>query len=103
MTLYRVIPAYPIVHASRSAVENGKEVTVLVELQARFDEEANIRWARTLEEVGAHVVYGRAGLKTHCKACLVVRQETDGLRRYCHPSARCFHHLLLAPTDLRDG
>jgi len=143
MTLYRVSPASPIAHALRTAVENGKEVTVIVELQARFDEEANIRWARTLEEVGAHVVYGRAGLKTHCKACLVVRQETDGLRRYCHLATgnynvrtggvygdlglftcrdsfgedltalfnlltahtrpRGFHHLLLAPTDLREG
>jgi polyphosphate kinase len=59
-------------------------VAVLVELQARFDEEANIRWARALEEVGAHVVYGLPGYKTHCKACLVVRQEADGIRRYCH-------------------
>ena len=84
MTLYRVSPASPIAHALRTAVENGKEVAVLVELQARFDEEANIRWARALEEVGAHVVYGLAGFKTHCKACLVVRQEADGIRRYCH-------------------
>ncbi len=84
MTLYRVSPASPIAHALHTAVENGKEVAVLVELQARFDEEANIRWARALEEVGAHVVYGLPGFKTHCKACLVVRQESDGIRRYCH-------------------
>ena len=84
MTLYRVSPASPIAHALHTAVENGKEVAVLVELQARFDEEANIRWARALEEVGAHVVYGLVGFKTHCKACLVVRQDTDGIRRYCH-------------------
>ena len=84
MTLYRVSPASPIAHALHTAVENGKEVAVLVELQARFDEEANIRWARALEEVGAHVVYGLVGFKTHCKACLVVRQEADGIRRYCH-------------------
>jgi polyphosphate kinase len=84
MTLYRVSPASPIAHALRTAVENGKEVAVLVELQARFDEEANIRWARALEEVGAHVVYRHVGLKIHCKACLVVRQEPDGIRRYCH-------------------
>lgn len=66
------------------AAESGKEVSVLVELQARFDEEANITWARALEEVGAHVVYGLVGYKTHCKVCLVVRQEADGIRRYCH-------------------
>lgn len=143
MTLYRVSPNSPIAHALRTAVESGKEVAVLVELQARFDEEANIRWARTLEEVGAHVVYGLPGFKIHCKACLVVRQEADGIRRYCHLATgnynartggvygdlglftsrdsfgedltelfnlltgstrpRRFNHLLLAPTDLRDG
>ena len=84
MTFYRVSPASPIAHALRTAVDHGKEVAVLVELQARFDEEANIGWARALEEVGAHVVYGVAGFKTHCKACLIVRQESDGIRRYCH-------------------
>jgi polyphosphate kinase len=84
MTLYRVSPTSPIAQALTLAVEHGKEVAVLVELQARFDEEANIRWARALEEVGAHVVYGLVGYKTHAKACLVVRQEADGIRRYCH-------------------
>ena len=84
MTLYRVGPASPIPQILARAAENGKEVAVLLELRARFDEEANISWARALEEVGAHVVYGIVGYKTHCKACLVVRQEADGLRRYCH-------------------
>jgi len=86
MTLYRVSPTSPIAQALSRAAEMGKEVAVLVELRARFDEEANITWARALEEVGAHVVYGLVGYKTHCKACLVVRQEADGIRRYCHLS-----------------
>jgi polyphosphate kinase len=84
MTLYRVSPNSPIAQALLRAAEASKEVSVLVELQARFDEEANITWARALEEVGVHVVYGLVGYKTHCKACLIVRQEADGIRRYCH-------------------
>jgi polyphosphate kinase len=143
MTLYRVSPTSPIAQALTRAAERGKEVAVLVELQARFDEEANIRWARALEKVGAHVVYGLMGYKTHCKACLVVREDSDGVRRYCHLATgnynvrtagiysdlglfTCresfgedvtelfnlltgytrpgrFHHLLLAPTGLRDA
>src|SRR5262245_31209462 len=86
MTLYRVAPNSPIAQALLRAAEAGKEVSVLVELQARFDEEANITWARALEEVGVHVVYGLVGYKTHCKACLIVRQEADSIRRYCHLS-----------------
>lgn len=143
MTLYRVSPTSPVAAALTRAAEAGKEVAVLIELRARFDEEANIAWARSLQEVGAHVVYGIAGYKTHCKACLVVRQETDGIRRYCHLATgnynartsgiysdlglfTCreaigedvahlfnlltgysqpprFHHLLVAPINLRDG
>jgi len=142
MTLYRVSANSPIATALARAAEAGKEVSVLVELQARFDEEANITWARALEEVGAHVVYGLLGYKTHCKVCLVVRQEVDGIRRYCHLATgnynvrtsgvysdiglftcrptfgedltelfnlltgytrpQKFHHLILAPTGLRE-
>ena len=83
-TLYRTADANPILTALARAAENGKVVTVLVELQARLDEENNIVKAQHLKKAGVHVVYGMVGLKTHCKACLVVRQDKDGIRRYIH-------------------
>lgn len=84
MTLYRVGKNAPVVQALLDARESGKQVSVLVELKARFDEERNIEWARTLEEVGCHVVYGLPGLKTHAKVTLVVRREGERIRRYLH-------------------
>ena len=91
MTLYRTSAGTQVIDQLVDAARNGKQVAVVVELKARFDEAANIRWANRLEEVGIHVTYGVVGLKTHCKLILIVRQDYDGLRRYAHIGTGNYH------------
>lgn len=92
-TLYRISSSSSIIKALLKAIENGKQVTVLFEIKARFDEENNIQWAKKLEEVGCHVTYGLIGLKTHCKVTLVVRKEADGIIRYVHMSTGNYNEI----------
>ena len=109
MTIYRTSEDARIISYLIDAARNGKQVAVVVELKARFDEEANIRWAKRLEDVGIHVTYGVVGLKTHCKAILVVRHDYDGLRRYAHVGTGNYHSghraalLRPRPPHLRRG